>query len=127
MEWLKERIMECDVREFGRVVKKRIITRHRDDGVMYYLNITVGHPRYDTREHIVFEFAKMSLEEADAAPCTERQFDETFLMNLNAYKGKEITDGKFYTFLKTDPDRLREWQDREWSRPVTQRIMEDKG
>lgn len=125
MEWVKERIFECEIEENGRLIKRRMIFRHRDDGVMFYLPIAIGHPRFDTREYIVREFAKLACEVVDVAPCTERQFDETFMMNLDSCKGKERTDGKFYSFLTIDMQKLRKWEEREWMRTPIQRITEE--
>jgi hypothetical protein len=123
MEWTKQRVFECEVIDAWGPTRKRVICRHRDDGTMYALTVTIGHPLFDTREHIVQEFARFACQREQIRPCSEHDFDETFLMNLRNYNGTEITSGLFYSFPDIDPSRVREWEEKQWSRPIPQRLV----
>ena len=125
MEWVKERIFECEYQEMGRTVKKRMICRHRDDGVMFNLVLTIGHPRFDTREYIVREFAGYALQVCDVSPCTEQEFDKTVLKNIAHFQAIERNDGKFYTYLTVDPEILRKWEEEERGRTPWQRLISE--
>lgn len=126
MEWVKERIFECEYQEMGRTVKKRMICRHRDDGVMFYLVVNFGHPFHDTRENIVHTFANYALQVVDVGPCTEEEFDASFAKNIRERKGVEITDGKFYTYLKPDKEKIDAWREQEYRNISWQYVGEGK-
>ena len=44
------------------------------------------------------------------------------MMNLRNYNGDEIVNGLFYTFETVEHERVREWEEKQWSRPIPQRI-----
>ena len=122
MEWVRQRVFECEVMDAWGPTRKRVIVRHRDDGVLYALTITIGHPLFDTRENIVREFAEFACQKTGCRPCNEDEFNETFMMNLRNYNGDEIANGLFYTFETVEHERVCEWEQKRWSRPIPQRI-----
>lgn len=124
LEWVKQRVFTCKVRDIWGMTPKRVICRWRDDGVLYALTITVGHPYFDTRENIVREFAKFASEPLKVRPCTETEFDETFLQNLRHYDGEEVTTGSFYTYLTPDLEAARKWDNDRCCRTPIQRLDE---
>ncbi len=125
MEWVKQRVFECGIMDVWGLTRKRVICRHRDDGVMYALTVTIGHPLFDTRENIVREFAKYACQKTNVRPCNEYDFDETFLKNLRERNGTEITSGLFYSFFDVDPERVREWEEQQYGKRISLRFTDD--
>ena len=125
MEWIRQRVFECTVIDAFGPCRKRVIVRHRDDGILYSLTVTIGHPYFDTRDYIVKEFAKFACQVVTVCPCDERAFHETFMLNLREYDGTEITEGNIYSFLKPDIERANQWHKDEWNRIPLQRFNSD--
>ena len=88
MEWVKERVFECEVKEGESTRRHRIFLRHRSDGVCYFVGSPQRSGGFD--DHHESTFKSFLKETTGVRPMSKEEFDEDFERNMKRAHGEEI-------------------------------------